>query len=136
VQKSTIGGILSIIAGAIGVVAGLILLMVTFMVSSVFADGSIYYGSGMSEEQMITMLSVIYGGMAFLALVGGVLGIVGGIFSVQRKRWGWALTGAIAGCITFLPLGIASVVLVAIGKSEFNKIEPAYPPQPVVNNPV
>ncbi len=135
-QKSTIGGILSIVAGAIGVVAGLMLLMVTFMVSSIFSDGSIYYSSSMSEEQMITMLAVIYGGLAFLALAGGVLGIVGGIFAVQRKRWGWALAGAIAGCLTFLPLGIASVVLVAMGKPEFAGIEPACPAQPVTNNPV
>ncbi len=135
-QKSTVGGILSIIAGAIGVVVGLMLLMVTFMVSSIFTDESIFYGSGVSEEQMVIMLAVIYGGMALIALVAAVLGIVGGIFAIQRKRWGWALAGAIAGCITFLPLGIASIVLVAMGKQEFDRIEPAYPPQPVINNPV
>lgn len=135
-QKSTIGGILSIIAGAIGVVGGLILLMVTFMVPSIFTDESIYYGSGVSEDQMVTMLAVIYGVMALFVLVAAVLGIVGGIFAVQRKCWGWALTGAIAGCITFLPLGIASIVLVAIGKPEFTRIDPAYPQQPVINGSV
>ncbi len=135
-NKSTTGGVLSIIAGAIGTVAGLIFLMVALMATSVFSDGSIYSGSYASEEEFMAFAVGVYGVLAFLALVGGVLGIVGGIFAIQKKRWGWALTGAIAGCLTFLPLGIASVVLVAMGKPEFARIEPGYPAQPMTNNPV
>ena len=123
-QKSTVGGILSIVAGALGLVGGLMLLMGTLFASSVFNDPAFVTDTNMTDEQILMIITIIYGGMAVIALIVGALGIVGGIFSVQRKRWGWALAGAIAGCISFLPLGVASVVLVAMGRSEFNQRAP------------
>jgi hypothetical protein len=48
-----------------------------------------------------------------------VLAIIGGIFAIQRKRFGLALTGAIAALLPFSLLGIASIILVAISKEEF-----------------
>jgi hypothetical protein len=48
-----------------------------------------------------------------------VLALVGGIFGVQRKHWGWLLAGSIAAILVFWPLGIASIVLTAMSKEEF-----------------
>jgi len=121
VQKSTVGGILSIVAGALGVVSGLILLMLTLFMSSAFNDPAIFGDFSTTDGQFLTIFSVIYGVAGVFCLIVGALGIVGGIFSLQRKRWGWALAGAIAGCLSFLPLGVGAVVLVAMGKSEFNQ---------------
>ena len=120
-QKSTVGGILSIVAGALGVVSGLILLMLTLFMSSAFNDPAIFGDFSTTDGQFLTIFSVIYGVAGVFCLIVGALGIVGGIFSLQRKRWGWALAGAIAGCLSFLPLGVGAVVLVAMGKSEFNQ---------------
>jgi hypothetical protein len=47
------------------------------------------------------------------------LAILGGIFAIQRKRFGLALTGAIAALLPFSPLGLASIILLAISKEEF-----------------
>jgi len=47
------------------------------------------------------------------------LAIVGGVFAIQRKRFGIALTGAIAALLPFSLLGLASVILLAISKEEF-----------------
>ena len=52
-----------------------------------------------------------------LAIV--VLAIVGGIFCLQRKRWGWALAGSILAILPFSILGLAAVILVALSKDEF-----------------
>ena len=48
-----------------------------------------------------------------------VLAIIGGIFSLQRKRWGWALAGSIIAILPFSILGLAAVILVALSKDEF-----------------
>jgi NADH:ubiquinone oxidoreductase subunit 6 (subunit J) len=135
VQKSTVGGILSIVAGALGLVSGLIILMVTLFMSSAFNNPAIFGDFATTDGQFLTIFSVIYGVAGVFCLIVGVLGIVGGIFSLQRKRWGWALAGAIAGCLSFLPLGVGAVVLVAMGKSEFNQNASGASPQPLVNNP-
>jgi hypothetical protein len=135
VQKSTVGGILSIVAGALGVVGGLLLLVMTLFASTIFNDQTFFSGTTTADEQFLTLITVIYGALAVFYLIVGALGIVGGIFSIQRKRWGWALAGAIAGCLSFLPLGVGAVVLVAMGHSEFNQNAPGVPAQPPVNNP-
>jgi len=57
---------------------------------------------------------------AFIPLVILVaLAIIGGIFAVQRKRFGLALTGAIAALLPFSLLGLVSIILLAISKEEF-----------------
>ena len=134
-QKSTVGGILSIVAGALGLVGGLILLLVTLFMSSAFNDPAIFGDFSTTDGQFLTIFSIIYGVAGVFCLIVGVLGIVGGIFSLQRKHWGWALAGAIAGCLSFLPLGVGAVVLVAMGRSEFSQNTPGVTPQPSVNNP-
>jgi len=135
VQKSTVGGILSIVAGALGVAGGMVLLLVTLFTSTIFNDETFFSGTTTADEQFLTLITVIYGVMAVKCLLIGALGVVGGIFAIQRKRWGWALAGAIAGSISFYPLGIGAVVLVAMGRSEFAQNAPGITPQPPVNNP-
>jgi len=49
-----------------------------------------------------------------------VLAIIGGIFAIQRKMWGLALAGSIAAFLPFSLLGIASIVLVALSRDEFD----------------
>ena len=48
-----------------------------------------------------------------------VLSVIGGICSLQRKRWGLALTGAIFSILPFSILGIAEIVLIVLSKDEF-----------------
>jgi hypothetical protein len=135
VQKSIVGGILSIVAGALGLVGGLILLVITLFMSSAFNDPAIFGDFSTTDGQFLTIFSVIYGVAGVFCIIVGALGIIGGIFAIQRKRWGWALAGAIVGCLSFLPLGVGAVVLIAMGKAEFIQNAPGIPPQPPVNNP-
>ena len=58
-------------------------------------------------------------GMAIPTLIITILALVGGIYAVQRKMWGWALAGSIAAILAFLPLGIPAVILAAQSKDEF-----------------
>ena len=47
------------------------------------------------------------------------LAIIGGIFTLQRKRWGIALAGSIVAILPFSLLGIAATILVVLSKDEF-----------------
>ena len=49
----------------------------------------------------------------------GILAVVGGIYALQRKKWGLVLAGAIAAFLPFSFLGIAAVVLTVLSRDEF-----------------
>ena len=62
--------------------------------------------------------SIIFG-VPMISVVVGVLALVGGVLAMTRKRWGWSMGGAVAGTMSFLPLGVAAMALLAISKEEF-----------------
>jgi hypothetical protein len=111
--KSTVGGILSIIAGVLSILWGIFV-------------GTEWLGS--------------WPPLTAIAL--GIIAIVGGIYALRRRRWGLALAGSICsliGCEIFrlVPLffswvlsshpylfdatilGILAIIFVLLGKHEF-----------------
>jgi len=52
-------------------------------------------------------------------IVCGLVAIVGGIFALRKKRWAVALAGAILALFCALPLGIAAIVFVILGREQF-----------------
>jgi hypothetical protein len=135
VQKSTVAGILSIVVGALGVIVSLLFLVFAVIAPSAYSDNYIVGDVTPYMSDAATIVAVIYGLFGSIGLLVSSLGIVGGIFSIQRKHFGWALAGAIASSMIFYPLGIGAVVLVAMSRSEFVQNAPGIPPQPSVNNP-
>jgi len=110
-SKPTVAGILNIITGALGII-GAICMFIGFSVVS--------GGWGIPGMEVIPgFVPGVVLGTAILCLLIAVLALVGGIFAVQRKQWGWTLAGSIAAIVVFLPLGIASTVLTAQSKNEF-----------------
>lgn len=124
-QKSTIGGILSIVAGALGLVGGLFIIFFSLFFLSLANDPNFFGDTSGDPQQFVSLFVAIYCVLGVFYIIMGALSITGGVFSIQRKHWGWALAGAIAGCLSFLPVGIASVVLIAMGRPEFNAAAPA-----------
>lgn len=49
----------------------------------------------------------------------GVISIVGGVYNLQRRAWGWALAGSITTALASNVLGIVSIILTALSKDEF-----------------
>ena len=99
-------------AGILSIIAGL-----TALISSPLL---IAYGS-------IATLGIISGDwwgffllqVGFLLIPTSIIAIVGGIFSIRRRKWWMALTGSIAAIICFLFLGIPAVIFVTQSKREF-----------------
>ena len=103
--KPTTGGILSIICGSFGVLAG----------TMVALGGSISWLIGIPfATRILAMIGIPY-------ILLGVVAIIGGIFAIQRRIWGMALAGAI--CAFLIPppfiLGILAIVFISMGKEEF-----------------
>jgi hypothetical protein len=48
------------------------------------------------------------------------LELAGGVLSLQRKKWGWTLAGAIVSILPFSLLGIAATILVSASRNEFD----------------
>ena len=65
------------------------------------------------------VVAVIFGIIALVILALSALAIVGGIFAVQRRKWGLALAGAIAAIFTSIVLGILATIFVSISKKDF-----------------
>ena len=117
-NKSKIAGILSIISGVFGFLGLAWMLFSMYMVGTVFNQPSIY-GATTLPPEFLTIMVIFYSVFGlFLALL-GVLGIVGGVFAIKKKRWAIALAGAIAAAITFFPCGIAATILVSLAQPEF-----------------
>jgi len=111
----TVGGILSIISGSLGIIT--IAFFVTF--------GSIF-GTATAHDVLRSLgfwhtglpLTII-GIIAVVLLCFNIVAIVGGIYAIQRRGWGIALTGAICSTFPSQILGALAVVFIAISIKEF-----------------
>ncbi len=111
--KTTTAGILVIVAGGVGVTE-----WIGIAVLQVLEWG----WSGVGD---LLGLGAILPAVATIAIAIRIVAIVGGVLALKRRRWGLALAGAI--CAIFssflillnVPLGIAAIVLIVLGKGEF-----------------
>jgi len=102
----TVGGILSIIAGALSLLGSVLLGIATAIFFSSSYDG--LYNQGFSA---ISAWLIIF--IPFFVI--SLLAITGGIFALKRRIWGLALAGTICTLLTIwaLPLGVAAIVFVS-----------------------
>ncbi len=112
--KPMAAGILNLTVGTFDLLGTMSLIIAVFAVGTadLFLEQDIYPMT-MSFIDAILIVMTIY-----LAVV-GILAIIGGIYALQRRKWGLALTGSIAATLSCGVLGIASVVFMAISKDEF-----------------
>ena len=111
-SKPTIAGILNIITGALELILAVCLFIGYAVITGAF---DIPGGIGYIPEFVPGLVM----GMAVISLVIAILILVGGIYALIRKVWGWALAGSILAILAFLPLGIAATVLTVQSKNEF-----------------
>ena len=123
-NNAKIGGILSIVAGGIGVISSIgIIILVVFLNFALTQTGTFY--ADPVPTDIFAILTGIYALMGVFYFLLGALAVVGGIFSLRKKVWGLALAGAIAGGITFFPCGIPAIIFVTMAKPEFSDKKPA-----------
>ncbi len=57
--------------------------------------------------------------LSTLLVIVAIVAVIGGIFAINRKAWGMALTGAIASFFCCFIFGVVSIVLTALAHKEF-----------------
>jgi hypothetical protein len=119
-NNAKIGGILSIVAGSLGVLSAL--MMIVMGVFMVFVmNGEMRYDSYYPMDNMVTLMMIIYIISGIIGFVVSALAITGGVFALKKKNWGLALAGSIAGVLAFFPCGVAAIIFTAMSKPEFNE---------------
>jgi len=115
--KPIVAGIINIIVGVFNLLGMLVIVMVLVAISS-----GILALSAVINIMPMWLSGIAQGLMLIIAMclaIFSALPLVGGIYAVQRKNWGLALAGSIVAILSSAPLGIASTVLVALAKNEF-----------------
>jgi len=106
--KPTVAGVLNIVVGAFCLLGVLGLVIAAVAVAPLSQVGD--WPLAVSALLIIIALP--------LALLGSI-SVVGGVFSLQRRLWGWALAASISTLLVSQVLGIISVVLTALSRKEF-----------------
>jgi len=115
--KPTTAGILNIITGVLSALTAIGIIIAFFAVSSINVMRFLPPAEAPFIAPLIGTILII---ILVLSIVEAVFPIIGGVFALQRRKWGWALAGSIIAILATLPLGIASTVLVAVSKDEFD----------------
>jgi len=110
-SKPIVSGILAIIAGILGLLYAFTLFIGWGVVSGAFDIPGTW--------AIPDFVSAIVLAWAIPQVIVSILALIGGIYAVQRKVWGLAITGSIAAGLAFLPLGIPAVIITALSRDEF-----------------
>jgi len=114
----TAGGVLSIIAGILEVIGGVIIALLTVGIRILFRWAIIPSPPVDWWRHIIPIIPfwLLIVGVPIIAL--GIVAIVGGVSAIRRKSFGLSLAGAICALPSSI-LGILAVIFVSVSKKEF-----------------
>ena len=119
--KPAVAGVLNIVAGVFGIMA-----TTTLIIALSFGLSLINWAIDIPRIEAIpAFLPWLLWTIPILLFLISMLALVGGIFALQRRRWGWVLAGSIAAVfasisiLRFLPVGIVAIIFTSISKDEF-----------------
>lgn len=107
-NRARLGGVLTLVAGIIGLVSGLMFIL-----------------TGANIETALTFPVTVAALNGIPTLILGTIGLAGGAVAMRKKAFSFAIAGAVLSVIaTFnlgivIILGILGVIFIALGKSEF-----------------
>ncbi|MFC1964892.1 hypothetical protein ACFLWG_02675 [Chloroflexota bacterium] len=109
----TVAGILNIVSASFKLIAVLGLIIGMIVIGSYsYIDPTKAAGWCPVNVFAVMLTITIY------TAITGILAMVGGIYPLQRKRWGLALAGSIAAFFPVGLLGAAAIVFTALSKRE------------------
>jgi len=116
--KPTTAGILCIVAGISGLIVA---------VGMIIAFTIIGFSNVPGMDAVPDFVLVILSGFGIPLGLLSILSLMGGIYTLNRKKWGLALAGSISAIFASIPLlgglpvGITATVLTTISKQEFEQ---------------
>ena len=109
--RPTTAGILDVVSGVFALI-WFMMLIIAIIVTS----GAAYFPG---KEAIPGFVSGILWSIAIPSLIIGILALIGGIYALQRRKWGLALAGSIATTVFWFFVGIPAIVFTAQAKNEF-----------------
>lgn len=117
--KPMAAGILDIVGGSLrilGSIAALIGIMFFVPIAKSVGPGLVpEYGRWLVPRVIETLLAIA----VIVLLILGIPPIIGGIYALQRKKWGLALAGSIVAIFASSIMGILATIFIAMSKDEF-----------------
>ena len=113
--KPVTAGILNIVSGAIGMVGGFYLVILSQIFSAVREILGLDPLLIQQIEEIISQMIAV----PFIVVLIGIISIIGGVYALQRRIWGLAVAGAVSSCIVFPIFGLPSIIITALAKDEF-----------------
>lgn len=115
--KPTTAGLAALVAGALSLLGAAVLAILALVVGGAFtfADELDTAGGIFGFASALLVFGVC---AVFCAILGGIA-IKGGLETLNRGSYGWALVGSVVTMIVFFPVGILAVVLVIVAEDEF-----------------
>ena len=113
--KPVTAGILDIVSGAIGMVGGVYIVILSQIFRSLHEILKL-------DPFVIQRIEVIINriiAVPFIVVFIGIVSIIGGVYALQRRLWMLALAGAISSCIVFPVFGLPSIIITAMAREEF-----------------
>jgi hypothetical protein len=122
-NNARVGGILSIVAGGLGCLSALMLILFAVLIG-VFFNSEPFVRDPELADFPFYVFTIMYVVPGVIGLLLSALAIAGGVYALKKKNWGFALAGAIAGVLAFFPCGVVAVIFTSLGKAEFNAPPP------------
>jgi hypothetical protein len=117
--KPLVAGILNIVGGALrilGSIMAIIGIMFFLPVYTAVGPGPVpEFGRWLIPGVIEAILLIA----AVFLLIVGILPIIGGIYALQRKKWGLALAGSIVAIFGSSIMGVLATIFIALSKDEF-----------------
>lgn len=109
----TTAGVLDLLAGTLALIGFAALVFIGFILRTA-PDVD-------QDEFGIALAQALFAALAMGALLLALLALFGGVCALQRRRFGWALAGAIAAAVLCAPLGVPSLILTVVAEQDMRK---------------
>lgn len=108
-------GILDVVSGAIGMVGSIYFVILSQVFRSLHEMLKLDPFVIQRTEEIINRIIAV----PFILVFIGIIAIIGGVYTLQRRIWMLALAGAISSCIVFPVFGLPSIIITALAREEF-----------------
>jgi len=112
----TAGGVINMVAAGLNLVSA-ISLGVCAVIFQFMANDPTFY---VEDQEVFAIFVPFFWVLAFFIFALGIPALIGGIFAMQRKRWGWAMAGSICAVLSNTILGVIALIFVAMSRKEFD----------------